>query len=212
MKITKFGHSCVYVETPDSAALFDPGTFYKMPIDKIEKLDHIFITHVHPDHYDVDAIAALVKIFPDASITGPQTVVDDLGMRGIVASIAPPEQATLFTSPHEHIEPFGAKTPDQIGVHYKDHFSHPGDSHSFTETKSVLALPVTGPWGTTVRAVELAIELSPKVILPIHDWFLSNEARVWMYARLEEVFAAHHIQFAGLAPGESIVLSDLDLL
>lgn len=212
MKITKIGHSCIYVETPEGAALFDPGGFYPVPLDKIEKLDNLFITHEHPDHYNVETVVSLAKVFPEATITGPQSVVADLSTRGIVASLTAPEKAVLFISPHEHIEPFGAKTPEQIGVHYNRIFTHPGDSHSFTETMPVLALPITGPWGTTVRAVELALSLNPKVVVPVHDWFFSDESRVWMYARLEEVFAAHHIQFAGLSAGESITLSDLDLL
>ncbi len=212
MKITKFGHSCIYVEAVDSTALFDPGVFYKLPIDDISKLDHLFITHEHPDHYDAEVVVVLVQKFPDATITAPQGVVGDLSPRGVVASTTPPEGTALFASPHEYIEPFGAKTPEQIGVHFHNVFSHPGDSHSFTETMPVLFLPISGPWGTVVRATELALELQPKVVIPIHDWFLSEEAKAWTYARLTEVFAEHRIQFAGLAPGESISLTDLDLL
>ncbi|MFZ1483460.1 MAG: MBL fold metallo-hydrolase [Candidatus Saccharimonadales bacterium] len=211
MKITKIGHSCIYVETPESAVLFDPGGFYPVSPEIIPKLDHIFITHEHSDHYNLESLQSLLAKFPGATITSTQAVVDMLQEHAIQATTTAPDGAQLFTSPHESIEVFGA-TPQQIGVHYLETVSHPGDSHSFTETMPVLFLPVTAPWGNTIRAVELAIELKPRVVIPVHDWFFTEAAVEFVYGKAETALKAHGIQFIGLKPGESITLSDLDLL
>ena len=85
--------------------------------------------------------------------------------------------------------------PDKIGVHYLDKFTDPGDSHSFTETKAILALPVQAPWGSKIAAINLALKLQPKYIIPIHDWHWRDEAREQSYNDLEKLFADKGITF-----------------
>ncbi|HSX46235.1 MAG TPA: hypothetical protein VLG27_04530, partial [Candidatus Saccharimonadia bacterium] len=91
--------------------------------------------------------------------------------------------------------------PEEIGVHYLDKLSHPGDSHSFKETKAILALPVTAPWGATIKGVNLAIKLKPKHVLPIHDWHWSSDAQSGMYDLMEGVLAKEGITFHKLETG-----------
>ena len=81
---------------------------------------------------------------------------------------------------------------------------HPGDSHHFTSTGDILALPLQAPWGSTSAAVAKALEQKPKVILPIHDWHWKDAVRKGMYARLQPFFKEHGIEFKGLETGESI--------
>lgn len=100
----------------------------------------------------------------------------------------------LFDSPHENLSPLMPQ-PDEIGVHFLNQFSHPGDSHSFSETKTILALPITAPWGSTVRAVNVAIALKPQYVIPIHDWHWHEEARSKMYSLIETVLSRHDITF-----------------
>ena len=96
--------------------------------------------------------------------------------------------------------------PDQIGVHYLDLLTDPGDSHSFTETKAILALPVTAPWGANVRAVNLALELKPQYVVPIHDWHWSDDARKQSYDRMEQVLSENGITFFKMETGVPVVI------
>jgi L-ascorbate metabolism protein UlaG (beta-lactamase superfamily) len=82
--------------------------------------------------------------------------------------------------------------------------SHPGDSHSFTETKQILALPITAPWGATIKGVNLAIKLKPKYVIPIHDWHWSEDARHGMYDGIEKAFANEDITFFRPETGEAM--------
>ncbi len=62
MKITRFGHSCVLVDTNLSGrkvALFDPGVWSQVPVELLDQLDEIYITHEHADHCDVEALLKL---------------------------------------------------------------------------------------------------------------------------------------------------------
>lgn len=210
MKITKFVHSCLLVEMPapvNRTALFDPGSMSTVNADALEYLDDIIITHNHGDHFDLELVKKLVQKFPDVHITAPDEVVSQLSAESIPATSATSEGIELFDSPHEAIRPFYPTDPPQeIGVHYLDKLSHPGDSHSFSETKAVLALPVQAPWGSTVDAVQLGLELRPKYIIPIHDWHWSDEARESTYQQLERDFAAEGITFVKAVNGEPFTL------
>jgi L-ascorbate metabolism protein UlaG (beta-lactamase superfamily) len=210
MKITKLEHACLLVEMPDPVnrtALFDPGVMSEPYIDvsSLEYLDDICISHTHPDHFSVPIIKKLLQKFPDVRITGPRQVVAKLKQEGIFASSEEFDGVVFFDSKHEKVLPL-FQPPEQIGIHYLDLLTHPGDSHSFSETKAVLALPITAPWGSTVKAVNLALELGPQYVLPIHDWHYRDEARQQSYDALETVFAERGITFLKLENAKPVVL------
>lgn len=208
MKITKLGHSCLLVEMPDRTALFDPGNWSEVSVDALQWLDDIFITHKHPDHMDVDVISRLQEKFPDVRITAAPDAAEELAKAGVAnVQTSPPDGVRFFDAPHEAIRPFmEADPPDEIGVHYLDLLSHPGDSHSFKETMPILALPVQGPWGSLVDAARLGLALKPKYIIPIHDWHWSDKARRSQYERLKKLFAENDITFLDLENGAPVVL------
>lgn len=210
MKITKFVHSCLLVEMPapvNRTVLFDPGVMSEsaLDVDSLEYLDDIVITHVHSDHLSLPLIRKLLAKFPQVRITAPSEVVAQLAEDGITASDEAPEGMELFDSPHENVQPLFVQ-PEQIGVHYLGVLSHPGDSHSFVQTKEILALPVSGPWASTIMAVNLAIKLKPRYVLPIHDWHWSDQARDMMYEIIGDALAKEGITFMPLKTGEPVVI------
>ena len=208
MKITKFVHSCLLVEMPgpvNRTALFDPGVFSEEALDigRLVFLDDIIITHIHPDHFSLGLVKRLVAKFPKVRITATPEVVSRLQAEGIAASSRESEGIVFFEAPHEKIM---SSQPQNIGVHYLDLLTNPGDSHSFTETKPVLALPVTAPWGSNVAAMELALKLKPKYIIPVHDCHWSKAGREWSYAMMQQAFGPARIDFIQPQTGESFVL------
>lgn len=210
MKITKLEHSCLLVEMPapvNRTVLFDPGIFSDQFIntDSLEYLDDIFITHSHADHMDPKVIKRLLKKFPDVRITGPREAVNKLKQRGIMATSEEYEGVEFFDSQHAKVLPL-FEPPEEIGIHYLDTLTVPGDSHSFTESKAILALPVTAPWGSMVTAVRLAVDLKPEYVLPVHDWHWKEEAKGQAYDTMEKVFDENGIKFCKLENGKSVVL------
>jgi L-ascorbate metabolism protein UlaG (beta-lactamase superfamily) len=210
MKITKFEHSCLLVEMPapvNRTALFDPGVMSEpfVDVDSLEYLDDIFITHSHADHMSIPLIKKLRAKFPDVRITGPREVVAKLKQADIEAASDEYDGVVFFDSKHEKVLPL-FEPPEELGYHYLDMLSHPGDSHNFSETKPILALPVTAPWGSMVRAVNLACELGPQYVLPIHDWHWRPEAKQQAYDQLEEVFASKNMTFLKLENGKPVVI------
>lgn len=210
MKITKYVHSCLLIETPESAAIIDPGVFSwesgLLVVDALTRLDDIIITHEHPDHMHLPFIKALTARFPKARITTNPAVAAVLKEAGFTNVYTQSGQyAELFETAHESTEPLGP-TPEHTGVHYAGQLTHPGDSHHFTETKDILALPVTAPWGTLMRAAELGASLHPRYIIPIHDWHWNDSARASCYSRLEAFFQGRGIQFIVIQDGVAVEL------
>jgi L-ascorbate metabolism protein UlaG (beta-lactamase superfamily) len=205
MKITKYVHSCLLVETPDRVALFDPGYMSEAALGaaQIDRLDDIFITHVHGDHCHPPLIKSLLAKFPTVRITAPSDAVAALAGEGIKATTSLPADVELFDAPHESVQPM-FPSPEEFGYHYLGALSDPGDSHSFSETKAILALPVQAPWGSSIKAMNLALQLKPKHVLPIHDWHWRDEAREQMYNRFAEVFAEQGITFHKLQTGQPV--------
>ncbi len=210
MKITKLGHSCLLVEMPEPVnrtTLFDPGSLSTVDADSLVYLDDIIITHGHFDHFNLDLIKELVVKFPNVHITAPDEVVEQLNKESIPATSAASDGITFFDSPHEIIRPlYDFDPPQEMGIHYLGTLSHPGDSHSFHESKAVLALPVQAPWGHPVEAVKIALELKPMYVIPIHDWHWRDEARRSLYDDMEKDFAAAGITFIKPVDGEPFVL------
>jgi UDP-MurNAc hydroxylase len=81
MKVRYVYSACVVIESPDLRILCDPwftpgaydGSWYQWPaidspIDTIGPVDLIYISHIHPDHYDPDFLRHYLGRFPNARI------------------------------------------------------------------------------------------------------------------------------------------------
>jgi L-ascorbate metabolism protein UlaG (beta-lactamase superfamily) len=211
MKVTKLTHACLLIETEDDVTLFDPGEMSfaanLLDIAAMPRLDRIVITHAHSDHYSEEFVLELVAKFPDVRIVTTAEMVAKLKEKGIKAQSTADDMTEIFEAPHESMVPLAPLPMAQnIGVHYKGLLSHPGDSHHFSDTKGILALPFDGPWGSTAYAAQLATELKPKVVLPIHDWMWTEAWKSDFYDWLEGYFKSVGITFIKLVDGESVEL------
>lgn len=77
MKVTYINSACLQIESSGVSILTDPwftegifnGSWYKIkdinPFDYIIQPNIVYISHIHPDHYDPDFLKQLSKKFPD---------------------------------------------------------------------------------------------------------------------------------------------------
>lgn len=208
MKITKFVHSCVLVQDGDKAVLFDPGVFSwnsgLVDIAALPELDAIVVTHLHGDHMAEPFVRALAQRFPAVQWVAPSDALQELNKFGVDKvtnqSIGDLEVTEINHAP---VEPFGVQVKNLI-VHWNGKVTHPGDTHEIPATKKLLLLPVQAPWGTTVRALQLAGELQPKVILPIHDWMWNDDWRQDVYGRFDQVLGKSQINFIRPVDGQLV--------
>lgn len=204
LTITKFIHSCLLIEYDGRKILVDPGEyslFYADAILATGKMREIIITHDHADHFSLEFVKQLAAASPEARITTTNSVVNHLQATGIQnITIESSEDIKTFPARHEDIS--FAMAPDNVGVHILDKLTHPGDSHSFTESKQILAMPMTAPWGSMKHAVDKILELRPEKVIPIHDWHWRPEALAGIYGWYKQEFQKHDIEFIIPTEGE----------
>ena len=72
MRLLKFSHACVRVESDAAVLVIDPGTLTER--SALDGADAVLITHEHVDHLDVDALAdelgkrPSVRVFTHAAV------------------------------------------------------------------------------------------------------------------------------------------------
>lgn len=206
MKITKYIHSCLLIEENNKTILIDPGiyTFNErvLDINSLTKLDYILITHEHQDHMYVPAIKDVMKRLPSVKIISNSSVKKFLEKENIYVSTEETEVIKMQEVPHEKV--VGVEPPLNVQFDIFGEITDPGDSHSFTSTLEVLALPIQAPWGSYSSAIELAIQLKPKAVIPIHDWHWKDEARKELYVRSKEYLKQFGVKFMPVEAGQTI--------
>ncbi len=185
MKITRFGHAALLVETETTRVLVDPGGFCDAPVFDLTDLDAIVVTHQHPDHLDQVRAPALVQNNPAATlICDPETAdlvafgdwtanaegsehqIGDIAVRGVGAH-------------HAVILPAIARIAN-VGVTLTSGGTtvfHPGDSYEYApDGVDVLAVPLSAPWAKISETVEFVQRVAPTAVLPIHDLTIAEGA------------------------------------
>ncbi len=203
--LTKLAHACLLVETNGKRILLDPGIFTaqdeRFDVGMVDGVDRILITHEHADHVNVELVRSILERSNDAEIeTTPslQAILSDQDVDAVT------EGTPQFAAPHERI-PIGPG-PENTGFHVEGILSHPGDSHSFVETMPILAMPFAAPWGSLVGGVDRTRLVGPRYVIPIHDYFLSEGGREFMYGLATAGFANDDIELIHLKDFNSITL------
>src|SRR6267154_2237623 len=90
MKISKYLHSCLVFELDGHKLLFDPGKFtFAEGIVKpamFADVNHIIITHIHPDHLDTENLKIIAGL-SGANIYTNEQVGEALQKAGITHTV-----------------------------------------------------------------------------------------------------------------------------
>lgn len=206
MRITKYIHSCLLVEDQNTFVLIDPGNYTcdakVLDINKLSKLDYLLITHEHPDHFYMPFIKEILQKFPNIKIISNSSVVELLNKENIKASIERDDFVKVKDQAHERH--WDKEVPQNAMFEVFGKLVHPGDSISFTTDKKILALPLIGPSWMIAQAVEKTLAIKPKIIIPIHDWYLRDEIQIVMHKRLKDFLATKGIEFKDIKTGETV--------
>lgn len=178
MRLTKFGHSCVRLDTGEGTIVIDPGVFSDPAA--LDGADAVFITHQHTDHCNDPALRLLAEDRPDARIYGPDAVsktLADVPFTAVSAGDAIPVAGTEVRVFGEHHARVHDDVPVVQNVGYlMDGIYHPGDSFTVPdEPVRALLVPVAAPWLKLAEAIEFIRAVDAPAVYPIHDAILSDE-------------------------------------
>lgn len=208
MTINKFAHSCILVEEAGARILFDPG-HYSTEQNELIDLDAILITHVHGDHCDVASIKVIAAKNPGVKIFTNVQVQEALKAEGIESELLGDGQSTAvkgvtiegFGTDHAEIHssrPIDRNTGYLVG----GRFFHPGDSYTIpSKPVEILALPTGGPWLKIGEAIDFALAVKPKAVIPMHDGMFLESARPakWIAIVQEQGIEVRSLELGQLA-------------
>jgi L-ascorbate metabolism protein UlaG (beta-lactamase superfamily) len=178
MRLTKFGHACVRLDTDGGSVVLDPGV-YSPDVDLAGVTD-VLVTHEHPDHVDADRVVPLVRdglrLHTNADVA--QQLRADHGVE--VHAVAPGEsfdvaglEVRVVGGQHAEIYeglPGCANVGFVLGGVY-----HPGDSVHVPDVEvTTLLLPVSAPWLKLAEALDFVRAVAPARAFPVHDAMLSE--------------------------------------
>jgi len=106
IRVTYLYSACVRIDTPDVRVLCDPwftdgiydGSWFQFPrlarpIDAIGPVDLIYVSHIHPDHYDPTFLRSYLAQYPSAEIVVAPFVHDHLQRKMVADGFAPTTMA-----------------------------------------------------------------------------------------------------------------------
>jgi L-ascorbate metabolism protein UlaG (beta-lactamase superfamily) len=206
--IRRLADSCLKITTDSGSTLLDPGSFTydsgPVDLDTIGDVQRVLITHEHDDHVKPEFVRWLVDRGADVTVHSNQAVADLLAPHDIEVTTAGIDRVSFEDVLHE-TTPLGTAPPNRAftvdGV-----FTHPGDSYQPSHCAEVLGLPLLTPWGSTHQSMEFARRLGPRQAVPLHDFYLSEAGRDWIYGMAKRVLAVSDIELVPLAWGESYSL------
>jgi L-ascorbate metabolism protein UlaG (beta-lactamase superfamily) len=181
MRLTKFGHACVRVETGGTTVVVDPGGWTER--EAVAGASAVLVTHEHPDHLDVDNLRAA-----DAPIWTIEAVARQIGEQapdltervtvvepGATLDVGVP--VSVVGEKHAVIHPELPRFDNSgylLEVEGKRLF-HPGDALSVPEGDlDVLFLPVHAPWSKISEVIDFARDVGAPLSVAVHDGLLND--------------------------------------
>jgi len=178
MRITRYFQSCLLIEDEGSRILVDPSGQEKERLDDFGKLDAIFYTHEHGDHFDADMAKDFVEqgiapVYANQStakqIEASKTIVED-GKEYEVGGI---KVKAMELSHCLMVD--GSASVQNTGYLFNGKLFHAGDGKELDGLEvETLAAPISGPDISLKDAYAFTMQVKAKQILPIHYDYLGG--------------------------------------
>jgi L-ascorbate metabolism protein UlaG (beta-lactamase superfamily) len=178
MKVTRYFQSCLLIENNGVRILIDPSGQEKERLGDFGKLDAVFYTHEHSDHFDADMARDFVEqgmapVYANAStaklIEASKTVIED-GQEYDVKGL----KIKAVELPH-CLMVDGSKSVQNTGYLINSRLFHPGDGKELAGLKvDTLAVPINGPDISLKDAYAFCMQVAAKQVIPIHYDYLGG--------------------------------------
>jgi L-ascorbate metabolism protein UlaG (beta-lactamase superfamily) len=181
MRLTKFEHSCVRLESGAATVVLDPGGFTDPAAAR--GADAVLITHEHFDHFEPETLLAAVRERPDLLVWAPEPVaaqladLDELAGRVRVAA-----HGDTFTVGDIDVHTYGEwHAPTHmdpvrnVGYRLAGRIFHPGDAFTVPEDPvDVLLVPANAPWSKALEVLDYAEAVGADRGFCIHEGLLND--------------------------------------
>lgn len=208
MRVLKYSHACVRVETEGAVLVIDPGVFSE-PV-ALDGVDAVLLTHEHVDHVDVAKLTAALEARPQTRIYTHEAVAKTLGsLSEAVTLVAVGDEfeaaglsVKAFGGVHAEIHRDVPRIPN-LGFFVAERFFHPGDSLIVPDGIEVATLfvPLNAPWAKVSESIDFVRAIAPGRAIALHDALLSAAGLSVYGANMERLAG---VPYARIEPGQPV--------
>lgn len=208
MKITKFGHACILLETPSTRLLIDPGVVSDLPDDLL--VDAVVITHEHPDHLDANTLTQLLSRTSGLKIyTLPHQSLADMPAESIVhlheSTTITVGDFSVAAQVVDHAPLYQSSPCKNLTLTINQQLYYPGDSFALPEGDiTTLLLPISGPWLNLQSTIDFVLATSANSIIPTHDGLLNEFGTEVTLRNLTRILTEKDRKLIALRPRDSL--------
>ena len=211
MRIFKYGHACVRVETGPHRIVLDPGMFTSR--EAVDGATAVLITHEHPDHWTPAQLRATDAQIVTIAAVASRIAEQAPDVRERVRVVAPGDRVDVGVP----VEVVGEK---HAVIHPElPHFDnsgylldvdgttvfHPGDALTVpSTTPDLLLLPVSAPWLKVSECIDYARDVGAPRSLAIHDAVYSDAGLGIVDGHLNRFLGPRGQEYARLEVGDEL--------
>ena len=209
-RVTKFGHSCVRLETGAARLVIDPGMFTDLAA--LDGATAILITHEHPDHWTAAHLAASDAPIVTIAAVAAKIQVEAPEAYERVQVIAPGQTldlgvpVTAVGELHAVIHPEFPRF-DNSGylIAGEKSYFHPGDALTAPDSRvDVLFAPVSAPWAKSSELIDFMRAVKAPQNLAIHDRIYSAAGAGIFDTHVNAFLPQAGLAYARLNDGEDL--------
>ena len=179
MRLTKYGHACVRLDTDGGSVVLDPGT-YSPDVD-LDGVADVLVTHEHADHLDADrlvpAVRAGLRLHTNAAVAAFLAAEHGIEVHAVGAggdlrggrrwrcgssAATMPRSTTACPAARTSASSSPGSTTRATPLHVPD-----------VDVETLL-LPVSAPWLKLAEAIDFVRAVAPARAFPVHDAMLSD--------------------------------------
>jgi L-ascorbate metabolism protein UlaG (beta-lactamase superfamily) len=180
MKLTKFGHACVFIEKDGKKLVIDPGAFTELPQD-LSNVVAVVYTHSHGDHVDSGNLDLLVKANKDLTVYAEDETMGELvGIdcnkvvidKTQTVSIGGYSVEVYFI---DHAVIWKNSPCKNLAVLVDDFYYYPGDTfHVIDKHAKIAGVPVSAPWLKLTDAIQFVHDVNANKVMPTHNGLMND--------------------------------------
>ena len=200
MRIVRYSHSCVRLESASGAIAIDPGVWSEA--EATDDVDAVLVTHGHRDHIDAARFAGSdvpIHAAGGAAITGLPTISVDDGATFTAGGF----EITPIVGFHVPVVNGQAPTAN-VGYLIDGRVFHPGDSLQVPDHPiQLLFAPLHASWLKASEVIAFIKAVAPDRAIGVHDGQLNDRGlhalNYWIRRECGDVYE-------WLAPGSATTL------
>lgn len=211
MKLTKYGHACVFLESDKGMRLVvDPGNLTELP-DDLSNIETVVITHTHGDHTDAGNIAKIVAANPDVIVYANPETLEALAAVEFNSIAVDTDMGFDFDDAEvslyflDHAVVWQNAPCNNLAIKVGDFFYYPGDSfHVIPDHVQVIGVPIVAPWSKLSESIQFVHDINCDQIFPTHNGILNDAGHGIYNGALDNFTKESGKKLTLLKNGESI--------